>query len=124
MISLIILLSVSAVCFVFASTFWDAKELLKNSAIVIASVACISYTSAFLMSKQSPSAIFIPIIFLIIFLLFYINKSLKENSLSIKANQQRYFEEVNSDMIYKFYENRKKIICYFLSVVLTNIISC
>lgn len=38
----------------------------------------------------------------------YINKRLKID-LSIKANQQRYFDEVNAKMIYNFYQKRKVI---------------
>lgn len=107
MISLIILLSIAGVCFFFASTFWDAKELLKSSSIVIASVACMTYISVFLMSEQTPSFAFSFIIILIIGLLFYINKNLNSSNLQIQANQQRYFDEVNANMIYNFYKNRK-----------------
>ncbi len=107
MISLVILLAIASVCFFFASTFWDAKELLKNSSIVIASVACMTYISVFLMSEQTPSFAFGFIIILIAILLFYINKNLNSSNLKIKANQQRYFDEVNANMIYNFYKNRK-----------------
>ena len=60
-----------------------------------------------LKNKGNPFyAIFIPFF---IFGFWYLGKSTKLPPISISANQQRYFDEVNQKMVYDFYENRKKV---------------
>nr|MBP3723969.1 hypothetical protein [Campylobacter sp.] len=59
--------------------------------------------------KDSGNRFYLIYIPFFIFGILFIAKSSKIPPITILANQQRYFDEVSKDMVYKFYANRKDI---------------
>ncbi|ECQ8738079.1 hypothetical protein F0F72_08110, partial [Campylobacter jejuni] len=60
-------------------------------------------------SKPEKSLYYLILIPFLILMLKYIKKRIKVKGLDIIANQQRYFDEVDSKMIDEFYKNRRII---------------
>lgn len=88
---------------VYKELIYEAYAFTLGIASFIAFVLFLSDT--FNNVNQLFYLIFIPLFFL---LFKYIDKKLN-NDVSIKANQQRYYQEISSSLVEKFYQNRKII---------------
>ncbi|BDB65749.1 hypothetical protein T36_2228 (plasmid) [Helicobacter cinaedi] len=104
--------------FAFATfIFYLKSKFLSVNENVLSSIAYILGTSTLIVGflvyfRDEPlqtNILYLAFIPLFIYGISYIKKKTSLTSLGIKANQQRYFKEVNAKQIYDFYQVRKDI---------------
>lgn len=96
--------------------FWNKakidleKEFIyEYSSYIIGFSVALIYFYLFMNQSDKTHFYYLALIPCFLFLLYFIKEKIKAKPLDIKANQQRYFNEVDAKMIDEFYQGRKDI---------------
>lgn len=110
---MIVLIFFLILVFIFwnkAKTDLEREFIYEYSSYIIGCSAVLIYLYLFMDETGSKTHFYyLAFIPCFLFLLYFIKEKIKAKALDIKANQQRYFEEVNASMIDEFYKGRKDI---------------
>lgn len=106
----VILLFLSATLWLYAGMSYLSKDILRLFSVLIASCAILTYGFIMLVFKGSdnPTSLFLLFIPVFILGIFLIKKKRKVIPLKVIANQQRYWDEIKANDVYRFFERRKQ----------------
>lgn len=111
--ALFLFLICGVIVWFFASLYPMAKEILKALSYAIFLFASCFFIFSLIKNNfnfnisYNPTYWYLLAIPFLLFCLYIMSKISKRKPLSIIANQQRYFKEVDSNMIYNFFSNRR-----------------
>ena len=108
MFSLTLFVSIGIGLYMFGSTYYQAKFLLKTTAIITIFVPICIYFIVTISDVEFQTSYYyllaVPVFILGFFVVEHVSR---EKGLEIVANQQRYWEEIDAKAIYGFFSGRK-----------------
>lgn len=106
----IFFLALSGTLWLYSNMSYLSKDVLKMFATIIAITSSFTYALIMLVFKNAhtPTSLFLFFIPIFFIGFVFMKKKRKISSLEVVANQQRYWNEITSNDVYKFFNKRKK----------------
>ena len=110
MFVLVFFLVLAFILYLNSGNFFDAQELLENATYIVGLSAVLCFTFLYIGDfEKKINLYFLALLPLYLTSLYLIKHKTKAKTLDIKANQQRYFNEVKAKDIIKYFQVRKSI---------------